>query len=202
MNKMIKCLAAGMLALSLAGCGQKSVSELIGSNSNSKSDAETGSSSAGDSSSSGVIYAQDGYADGNLGDTLGTAWCTFRVNSAKLADSYDGGIAPDEGETLLIVNVTLENTTEDDVPMFDADFQAQWNSTGDEDYRYPVTLNGENAAAGNMLPEEYSIPVGESMTGDLVFSVPQGFTDFSLSFMEYYDNEETGDTFFVYFTAN
>lgn len=183
MRKLMKCLLAGLLAAGFAGCGTKSVSDLA-------------------KEQSGIIYAKDGYAEGNLGDTLGTAWFSFKVNSAELTDSYGGSVTPAEGETLLVVNVTIENTYGDDLPMFDSDFQAQWGSEGDDDYRFPVTLDDESLQTGNMLAGEYTLSAGETTTGDLVFSVPQGFQDFSLSFMEYYDNEETGDTFFIFFPAN
>ena len=45
----------------------------------------------------------------------------------------------------------------------------------------------------------------EERTGLLVFEVPAGETDFSISYLELFDDGtaegEKGDTFFVYFTA-
>ena len=45
----------------------------------------------------------------------------------------------------------------------------------------------------------------EERTGELVYEVPAGFTDFSIAYLEQFvdedGNESTGDTFFVYFTA-
>ena len=41
----------------------------------------------------------------------------------------------------------------------------------------------------------------EEVRGLLVYEVPEGYQDFSISHMEYFDDESTGDTFFVFFTA-
>lgn len=182
---------AGLLALSAAGCGGKSMEEVV--------NGDSGSSSG---SKSNIIYAEDGYAQGAIGDTLGTAWFNFTVNSASLEDSYGGTVMPDEGEKLLVVNVTLNNTISDDLPMFDADFQAQWGAEGENDYRYPVTDGKPELQTGDMLAEEYTLGAGDTITGDLVFSVPGGHEEYSLSFMEYFDNDESGDMFFVYFKLN
>lgn len=120
-------------------------------------------------------------------------------------DSY-GSVQPDAGEELLVVNVSMQNTFGDSVLMFDSDFQAQWGSEGDEDYRYPVTINGV-APEKNMLASEYNLDAGKTVTGDLVFSVPGGMDEYSLSFMEYFAPEEEGgedtpgDLFFIYFKA-
>ena len=191
MKKISKIITASLLVAGLAACGSNSVSNIVNNESSSSS-----------SSSSNVIYAEDGYGEGELGDTLGTAWFTFRVNDAYLADEYKGQVTPDDGETLLVVNVTLENTFGENIIMFDVDFQTQWGGEGDDDYRMPVTLYDDSLQIDGMLEGEYTLAAGETRSGDLVFSVPTGYDVFSLSFMEYFENEETGDTFFVFFPVD
>ena len=39
------------------------------------------------------------------------------------------------------------------------------------------------------------------MTGLLVYEVPAGNRDFSISYLEQFDDNSEGDTFFVFFTA-
>lgn len=39
------------------------------------------------------------------------------------------------------------------------------------------------------------------MTGLLVFEIPAGNTDLSISYMEAFDDDSTGTTYFVFFTA-
>lgn len=55
--------------------------------------------------------------------------------------------------------------------------------------------------AEEQLPAEYELAVNETRTGDLVFDVPAGEKDFSISHLELFDDDSEGDTFFVYFTA-
>ena len=184
-EKLLKSTAALALVLGCASCGgSNTVSGIVNRD---------------------VITAEDGYAEGGMGDTMGTAWFNLTVNSAELVDSY-GSVQPDAGEELLVVNVSMQNTFGDSVLMFDSDFQAQWGSEGDEDYRYPLTINGV-APEKNMLASEYNLDAGKTVTGDLVFSVPGGMDEYSLSFMEYFAPEEEGgedtpgDLFFIYFKA-
>ena len=51
----------------------------------------------------------------------------------------------------------------------------------------------------------YSLAVDEERTGELVYEVPSGFTDFSIAYLEQFvddsGEESTGETYFVYFTA-
>ena len=91
--------------------------------------------------------------------------------------------------------------------MFDSDFQAQWGADGDDDYRFPVTFDDPTMIEKGMLEAEYELGAGKTATGDLVFSVPGGQSEYSLSFLEYYapnegeENGAEGDMFFVYFSA-
>ena len=52
-----------------------------------------------------------------------------------------------------------------------------------------------------VLPAEYTLAKDESRTGLLVFEVPAGEKEFSISYMEYFEDETTGDTLFVFFNA-
>ena len=53
-----------------------------------------------------------------------------------------------------------------------------------------------------MLPGEYELGIGKSINGLLVFEVPAGNKDFSISYLEMFDDDTTGDVFFVYFSAD
>ena len=57
----------------------------------------------------------------------------------------------------------------------------------------------------DQLPGTYSLAVDEERTGELVYEVPSGFTDFSIAYLEQFvddsGEESTGETYFVYFTA-
>ncbi len=149
-------------------------------------------------------YAKDGFAEGRLGDTMHTYFFDFTVNSAYLCDTYEGYTPIMEGYQLLVADVTVKNTNRESIPMYDTDFQVQWSDDSEDAYDVPITYYTD-AVSDQQLPTEYELAVDEERTGLLVFEVPAGETDFSISYLELFDDGteegEEGDTFFVYFTA-
>lgn len=186
MKKIKALLLALLLVLALAGC-----------------DSIPGqSSSSGESKGTG--YAEDGYAEGRIGDTMHTYFFDYTVNSAYVCTEYEGYV-PAGGNELLVAEITVKNTRRSTVTMVDYDFQAQWSSSQEDDaYAWPITLE-EDPVSDEQLPGEYDLGVNEERTGLLVFEVPAGNKDFSISTVEWFDDGteegEMGDTFFVFFTA-
>ncbi|WP_295579734.1 DUF4352 domain-containing protein [uncultured Oscillibacter sp.] len=184
MKKLGSLVLAALLALALAGC-----------------DSIPGQSSG---SKGGDGYAEDGYAEGRLGSTMHTYFFDYTVNSAYLCSEYEG-YTPADGNELLVAEVTVKNTATESIVMWDDDFQAQWNdSASDGTYSLPITEETP-AVSDEQLPDEYEMAVDEERTGLLVFEVPAGNKDFSISTMEYFDDGteegQEGDVFFVFFTA-
>ena len=176
MKKIISLLLATVTAISLVGCG---------------------------STSTIVRPDKDGFAEGKLGDTMRTYFFDYTVNSAYLCDEYEGYTAAD-GYELLVADVTVNNTSSSEIEMYDTDFQIQWNDDADDAFDFSLTFYADDGEAlfNNILPGTYTLAAKESRTGLLVFEVPAGNNDFSISYMEYFDDDTTGDTFFVYFEAN
>ena len=143
-------------------------------------------------------YAEDGYGEGRMGDTMHTYFFDYTVNSAYLCPEFEG-YTP----TLLVADVTVKNTSTESIPMYDTDFQVQWNVDGE--YDVPITYYTD-AVSDQQLPTEYELAVDEERTGLLVFEVPVDQKDFSISYLELFESDtseegEEGDVFFVYFTA-
>ena len=181
MKNVIKWIMHGLLSIVLLGCG--SANPAAGTN--------------------GIKPNAAGYAEGTEGDTMATEWFTFRVNHASLTDNYKGAVSAGEGEALAVVNLTLKSTYDQEIPMFDSDFQIQWGEAEDG-YGYPVTSADPSVFTDGMLESSYSLGPKETKSGDLVFRVPSGWNDFWLAFQEYFDSEDIefdGDTFFVSFRA-
>ena len=59
--------------------------------------------------------------ESHLGDTVSTLWFDYVVNSADPMDTYEGYTAA-EGNKLVVVDLTMKNTFDESVPMFDTDF--------------------------------------------------------------------------------
>lgn len=157
------------------------------------------------SSASSAVKPTDGYAEGALGDTMRTRFFDYKVNSAYLCDEFEG-YTPADGSELLVAEVTLTNTFGDDIEMYDTDFQAQWGADDDEDaFSLPITCGPEgeylDPVHEDQLPAVYTLADKESTTGLLVYEVPAGNSSFSISYLEYFDDDTTGDTFFVFFDA-
>lgn len=203
MKKLFALLLALGLVLALAAC-DKVPDEAKPDGGNA---APSTSQPAGSDSSDDVILPdEDGFADGYMGDTLRTYFFDFTVNSAYTCSEFEG-YTPSEGNTLLVADVTFYNYTASSVPMYDTDLQAQWSGTEDQDFALPITYartdlypNTGVEPMGDMFPVEFSLGIHQSQTGLLVYEVPAGEADYSLSYMELFNNDTTGDTFFVYFT--
>lgn len=186
-KSIVSLLLAAVMVVSLAGCGKLNT---LGS----------GNSSA--SESTGVYADENGYAEGRMGDVMHNCFFDFTVNSAYLCDEY-GTWEASYGYKVLVVELTIKNTSQTSIPMYDTDFQIQWSDDADDAYDWPLTLYtaSTDTIGENVLPAEYTLSVNESRTGLLLFEVPEGEADFAIAFMEYFDDDTTGDVFFVYFTA-
>lgn len=205
MKKLACALLAGALALSLAACSSGSSSSAsVSSSSGGGASRSLPGAAQQEEPASSTITAVDGYGEGRMGDVMQTYFFTYSVNSAYLTDSFEG-YAPAEGNALLVAEMTVKNTGRQSIEMYDTDFQAQW---GDEEgFSLPITFDMETGedlgtVSDKQFPGTYTLGVNESRTALLVFEVPAGNRDLSISHMEYFSDGTTGDTFFVFFTAS
>jgi hypothetical protein len=179
-----------LMILTLAACG---------------GDSASGGPDSSGGAGSGEVRAEDGYAEARVGDLVHSYFMDFTVNSAYTTSDYHGHTAP-EGMKVLVVNMTIKNTFNESLPMYDDDFQGQWSSSSETDeFAWPITEAEDGSdldvVSEDQLPAEYQLGVSESRTGDLVFDVPADEKDFSISHLELFDDDSEGDTFFVFFTA-
>lgn len=186
MKKLVAAVLTSMMVLSLAGCGK------------------TGIAGAADNwvSEENQVEAtklDDGsyYYEGRMGSTMKTAWFDYSIDSAYYTTDEIGGYSASEGNELVVVELTLKNTFEESVPMYYGDFELEWGD-GDDEYTYSIT----DEIMDDQYPEQYDLKVNETRTGYLVFEAPEGTEDFSIGFVEYYENDTEGNGFWVYFTAD
>lgn len=168
-------------------------------------DSSTAAEEPAESDPGETISSEDGYGEGRIGDTMQTYFFDYTVNSAYTCTEF-AGTTPAEGSMFLVADVTVRNTDNRSIEMYDTDFQAQWGSDGEEDFRVPITYDTENqmdlpTLTDEQLPSTYTLAVDEERTGLLVYEVPAGFQDFSISYQEIFSDDSYGDTFFVFFTA-
>lgn len=192
MRKFGMVLVTMLMVVSLAACS-KSISGIPGTNSSSG----YASNNSGASSSSGNTQSKNpstGYIEGDLGDKMSTAWFDFTVESATLCAMYDG-YSSNPGYQFLVMDVSLKNTFNEAVPMYDSDFDVEWDDPDSFEFPLWMSVNGEE-----LTEEEYELPYHGSLDITMVFEVPEGIEDFILYFDEYYEDDTAGDVFAVYIT--
>ncbi len=106
---------------------------------------------------------------------------------------------------MLVAEVTVRNTGDASIEMYDTDFQAQWGTEGETDYRVPITTDPDtymelDTLSEKQLPSTYLLGIEGERTGLLVYEVPADQADYSISYMEAFQDGTTGETFFVTFT--
>lgn len=158
---------------------------------------------------------EEGGDEGFLGDVMHTYFFDFLVNDVYTCGTY-GTYTPAEGNQVLVVDLSVKNVILSTIPMYDTDFQIQWipldGENEDDAYAWPITtidpdyVIDHQAHAGealdeSQLPYEYELGINESRRGFLFFEVPADVKDFSLAFQEYFDNDSTGDSYFLYFSV-
>ena len=188
MNRLILiCLALCILLASFSGCGVARA--LLEKGVSGNGSAQEGSRLAQGSR----VEPEGGFAGGRIGDAMVTAFFDFTLLSAEKRAEYEGYV-PAEGYVLVDVAIGVYNTFGETVPMFASDFQIQWGD-GEEEYGYPVQeITGEQA-----VPEQYPLHPFETAEYHHVYEVPEDTGEYSVSFLELYEDESQGDVFFVYF---
>lgn len=150
----------------------------------------------GNATVSNVIKAEDGYAEGNVGDTFRTVFFDYSVDSVAYPSEYEG-YTPSDGMQLLDVVITVKNTFGEELPMFNSDFQIQWHDlgNGDEDYDYGIEMDDSRT----VMPSEFGLANGDSCTYHVIYEVPAEAKEFSVSYLEFFSDNTEGDVFFTYF---
>ena len=122
-----------------------------------------------------------------------TAFFEYEVTDVRTCQSYHTRCAR-SGHRLVVAEVTIWNTEDYTLPMSRYDFRLQWGE-GEADCAYPLDWCCEE-----QLPDQYDIPEGENIRGELVFQVPDGVSGMALGFLEIFEDESQGNAHFIYFT--
>lgn len=158
---------------------------------------------------------KEGGEDGGVGDVLHTYWFNYAIDEAYVCKTYGGYTAPN-GWQLLVVHMGIRSTSSDKQPMSDVDFWVWWNDDAEDAYALPITTSEDadsdqvrvdHALSDDMFPVSYELNARETKVGELVFQVPEkdmdgrDNLDFLFMFLEIFDTDETGDYYYIDFTA-
>lgn len=197
MKRLLSSILALTLLLALSACGGDGLTLRPGE----KKESEV------------ITPDEDGVALGYEGDTLRTEFFEMTVTNPRSSADYDG-LTADEGYKFLAADLTLYNHTNDTQPMFDTDFEVIWDLDDDDAWAWPECYV-ESAGDGveeytvkseTQIPVEFDLGIHKSMTGVLLYQVPEDCKDFFIAFYEVYEPQEEGgepeygDTFLVRFS--
>lgn len=157
---------------------------------------------------------EDGVALGYEGDTLHTEFFDMTINNPYTCEEFDG-LTPNEGYKFLVAELTVYNHTMTTQPMMDVDFEVIWDLDDDDAWAWPECdetqdENGEpvySIRSEQQLPVEYDLGIRKTVTGLLLYQVPEDAKDFFIAYYEVYapvagsDEPEYGDSFYVRFSA-
>lgn len=153
--------------------------------------AACGGSGGGDATA--VVKAVDGYANGRIGDVMRNEFFEYTVVSANYVEEY-AGQKPAAGKKFVDAVVKIKNIVDEELNMYYDDFQIQWGGEGEDNFGYCI-----EAKDSTMIPAEFMMKKGETLEYHIVYEVPEGQSEYSISYLEYFEDDTEGDVFFVYF---
>ena len=138
----------------------------------------------------------DGWLGAKVGEVVKAKWYDFVVNYVEIANSYAGYTASD-GKTLIHSSITITNTSDKIVYLFDGDFLLMWNLEKNErDYVYSM-----DPYFSDMLVQDMSINIGESKTIHTVYEVDKKIINkktMAIYYHEQYSDGQKGNNYYVY----
>jgi hypothetical protein len=128
---------------------------------------------------------------GQLGETLDNAFFSWKVTAVTAAETI-GGKIPSPGYMFVRADIEVLSTSTEEIPVGNFDFFLLYGWRGEtiEEYAY------EEFAVG-MYPDEVYIEPGESLSGYLVFEVPDFTHQALITYYEDYDDGMRGKSQYV-----
>lgn len=155
----------------------------------------------------GSVLSDDGRSYGGLieadmGDTVDTAFFKLTVDEVNKYNTYqfdDGLYQAEDGNTYLLVKVTIENTYAENLSMCITDFVLDYDGNNSEDI---ITGYGKSEVQHeDFMDNLFTIKVGESITKTILFTV-EDKEQYILKYSEYYVDNFEGDTFVIHISGN
>ena len=137
----------------------------------------------------------DGWMGAQIGDSIQAKWYTFKVNKAEYIDSYENYKAPSD-KVLIHASITIKNTSDKDVYLFDGDFALVWNLDKEErNYTYSM-----DAFTSKMLSNEMIIHKGEEKEIETIYEIDKSLIKDTkaIYYYEQYSDGQRGNKYYVY----
>lgn len=136
----------------------------------------------------------DGWEGASIQDNVTAKWYNFTVNYVESVNEYEGYTAAD-GNILIHANITITNTSDKTVYLFDGDFALIYNLE-QEDRPY---IYSKEAYTDTMLKNETAINKGERKTIDTVYEISKKINKpMAIYYYEQYSDGQKGNKYYVY----
>lgn len=136
----------------------------------------------------------DGWSAYQIGDKITAKWYNFTVNSFEKVNEY-GGYKKTDKTNLYHANISITNTSDKKVYLFDGDFALLWNLDKTErSYAY-----SKEAKTDTMLKNEIVIDINETKTIDTLYEVDNNVSKpMAIYYYEQYSDGTKGNKYYVY----
>lgn len=136
-----------------------------------------------------------GLIQGEMGQKIKTAFFDVTVDGAKKYDTYqfdDGLYQAEDGNTYLVVTLTIENTYDEAISMSITDFLLDFEGNESEDVI--IGYGKANLNQESFMDNIFTLKEGEVVTKSILFTV-QNKKTYTLKYTEYYEDKFKGDSF-------
>ena len=132
-------------------------------------------------------YEKDRTAVAGVGETMSNDFFDWTVNSYKVKKKTQG-VSGGKGYKFVIINMTMKNTEEEGYETGNYEFRGVISGQAED-------LDSENAFYPGMLADEFYIDAGQTVTGDVLFKVPEDCDALIVNYLEMYGDESAGNMY-------
>lgn len=132
-------------------------------------------------------YEKDRTAVAGVGETMSNDFFDWTVNSYEVKKKTQG-VSAGKGYKFVIINMTMKNTEEEGYETGNYEFRGVISGQAED-------LDSENAFYPGMLADEFYIDAGQTVTGDVLFKVPEDCSALIVNYLEMYGDESAGNMY-------
>ncbi len=132
-------------------------------------------------------YEKDRTAVAAVGKTMSNDFFDWTVNSYEVKKKTQG-VSAGKGYKFVIINMTMKNTEEEGYETGNYEFRGVISGQAED-------LDTENAFYPGMLADEFYIDAGQTVTGDVLFKVPENCDALIVNYLEMYGDESAGNMY-------
>ena len=135
-----------------------------------------------------------GWLGTTINEKVSAKWYDFTVNNIEELSEYEGYSAG-EDKKLIHASITITNTSDKEVYLFEDDFALIWDLEKD-DRSY---ISSMTAYTDTMLVNEMVIGIGETKTIDTVYEIDASVKKpMALYYYEQYSDGQRGNKYYIY----